>query len=350
MIILCNYYGMCDEKGRCVGHPVKVTKEYGMMLRQLGEVKLIASSCIVHDSDLHMFAEVKELPYNISIVGNSIYKRIVDKIKIMRNIQIALKEKGNIFFYQVDFFFFLYMWVLYKKSDKRKIYCLIYQQSFADGKLEQVLQRIMTYGLNKVDGVIYTQCNRPISHSNIRWIPDYVFDYEKYGPYIKKNKELRAVALGTMNRYKQIEELVLFWKKVDMPLIIVGKFDDFDRYQRVVNMAASNVEIRNELIDYEEYNNLLSTSMFSILPYNMEQYRMRTSGVLLESIYMGAVAVAPKELLEQNNLPGLGYEDISEISSVNFGMAKQVTEKYEMLYTKYGHDAALDAMKYVFER
>ena len=312
-ITMCNYYGMCDSQKEAVGHTVKVTNEYSEILKEKFAVKLAASPCIVKKSDASNFKEITALKFDICVDGNSLKKRIFDKLKLISNIHQIIKKEGVYFFYQVDFFFFFYICYLYKVKKKRKIICLIYHQDFTGGKLSSILQGIYKKALKKIDGVIYTQNGNPIMHPNTMWIPDFFYSDEQYGKYQKIEKKKQAVCVGTMNRYKQLEELVNAFAKIDMPLIIAGRFDDKERFQKLLRDKTENIIIRDEILSYEEYMELMASAQYSILPYDMEQYVNRTSGVLLESIYVGSVPVAPKELLLQNKLPGVGYKSIQDL-------------------------------------
>lgn len=332
-IIMCNYYGMCDLSGEPVGHTVKVTNEYAELLKEKYAVKLAASPCVVKKSNASHFAQVQTLKYDICVNGNGIMKRIHDKIKLLSNIYQIVKGENIYFFYQVDFFFFFYISFLYRVRKNCKIICLIYHQDFTGGKLSGILQSIYRRALKKIDGVIYTQVDQPVSHPNTMWIPDFFYDMEQYAVYQTLEKKRQAVCLGTMNRYKQLEELVDVFAKIDMPLIIAGRFDDKERYEKLVSIKTSNVEIRNEILSYEDYMNLMATSEYSILPYDMEQYVNRTSGVLLESIYVGSIPVAPRQLLTQNKLPGIGYEsmiDLLDEKKLNDNVRKSFDKIYEM--------------------
>lgn len=367
MITMCDYYGMCDENGRCVGHPVKVTMEYGQMLKSLGEeLRLVCSPCIAKDVEGSLFVEIVRLPYDISIVGNSFFKRITDKFKLFKNIKLALKSTGTIFFYQVDFFFFLYLHMFYHKSPDRKIVILIYHQDFTGGRFAGCLKKIYEKALCKIDGVIYTQKGAVVPHSNAAWMPDFIYRADEYEKYQKTFKINRVVCLGTMNRYKQIEELIEVWRglvkdndqgeitrdnepgdddyRFIPELVIAGRFDTKERYETIMKDIPKNVTVRNELLSFEEYMNLLSGSMYSILPYDMEQYKNRTSGVLLESIYCGTIPIAPKGLLEQNKLPGLGYNELSELGELPETAEENLSQEFDKVYKEYGTDYATGIM------
>ena len=312
-IIMCNYYGMCDTNGEAIGHTVKVTNEYSELLKEKYAVKLAASPCIVKKSNTHNFIETKKLKYDISVEGNSFLKRIFDKIKLLSNISQILHKEGIYFFYQVDFFFFFYIRFFYPVKKSRKIICLIYHQDFTGGKLSNILQKTYKSALKKIDGIIYTQNGNPITHPHTVWIPDFFYSDEQYGEYKKLEKKRRVVCVGTMNRYKQLEELINVFARIDIPLIIAGRFDDKQRFKKLLDCKTGNIQIRDNILSYEEYMELIATSQYSILPYNMEQYVNRTSGVLLESIYVGSIPVAPKELLSQNMLPGIGYIEMTDL-------------------------------------
>ncbi len=348
MLIMCDYYGMCDEYGKCVGHSVKVTNEYGRMIKELGvDIKLICSPCIADGADTSLFKDVVKLPNNISIIGNSIGKRISDKLKLFRNIKIALRNEGTIFFYQVDFFFFLYIKLFYKKKPGRRIVILIYHQDFTGGRFAGTLHKIYQSALRKIDGIIYTQKGAEILCDNAVWMPDFVYRNDIYEKYQLRHKNDRVVCLGTINRYKQIEQLIDIWREhKDLPkLIIAGRFDTKERFESVCNDLPDNVTIKDELLKSEEYMTLLSESKYSILPYDMEQYKNRTSGVLLESIYCRVIPIAPRKLLEQNKLPGIGYEDMSEISRFINNDLGQIAEQFRDIYSEYGIEYAKGVLK-----
>lgn len=343
-IVMCNYYGMCDEDNNPVGHAVKVTNEYSEILKEKYAVKLLASPCIAKKSNSLNFKEIHSLKYNISIVGNGIGKRIADKFELFANIHEILKEKGVLFFYQVDFFFFFYILLFYKKRKDRRLVCLIYHQDFTGGKLSRVLQSMYKKALRKIDGVIYTQAEQPVEHPASIWIPDFFYNEEQYAPYQKMEKAERAVCVGTMNRYKQLEKLIEVFAQTELPLVIAGRFDDSERYHKLLSLKTENVEIQNRNLSYEEYLELIATSKYSMLPYDMLQYVNRTSGVLLESIYVGSIPVAPKLLLKQNHLEGIGYEDISQLIGGNGLLNTLHKFDYQDLYDKYGRQNFVNFM------
>lgn len=319
-IVMCGYYGMCDSQGRSVGHTSKVTKEYFELLSQKMEILLKASPSIIKTLDEEVKQKSEKLKYDIIIdTPFTLKKRVLDKFKILYNIYTCIEKTDEqiLFFYQIDFFFFFYIWAFFHRKDK-KIYCLLYHQNFTGGKVEGLLQWIYRKALGKIYGVAYTQKGLQISHNNTLWIPDYFYDEKKYGKYRNMAKQDKVVCLGTMNRYKKLEELVEVFKALPYLLEICGRFDDNERYERLITMKSENVTIVNTVLSEEEYYTKLGQAKYSILPYDMEQYTNRTSGVLLESLYVGSVPIAPRELLEQNELPGYGYLKLEELAKNNW--------------------------------
>lgn len=314
-ILMCGYYGMCDSSGKSVGHTAKVTEEYFELLITRHKVSILGSPSVISSLPDRMYNYCSKLKYDIVIdVPFTFIKRVLDKFKIMYNAHVCCNQKGydTLFFYQVDFFFFFYLWLFYKKK-KQEIYCLIYHQDFTGGKVEGILQWIYNQALKKISGVVYTQRRLEINHPKSLYIPDYFYQEEKYGKYRVLDKKEKVVCLGTMNRYKKIEELVGVFSKINYELEICGKFDDIDRFQNLLELRKENIKINNQVLSIEDYYKKMGEAKYSILPYDMNQYNNRTSGVLLETLYVGSIPIAPKTLLEQNELPGFGYEKMEEV-------------------------------------
>lgn len=316
---------MCDQNNDVVGHTGKVTKEYFELLSRICEVSLTASPCIIKAMRKEKFAKSMELLYDIHVDRPfTLWKRIFDKIKLLKNIHKCLSKQGDdcLFFYQVDFFFFFYISLFYKKH-RKKIYCLIFHQDFAGGKFENILKIFYKHALTKIDGIIYTQKGHPVPHSNICWIPDYMYSDERYLKYQKIEKQEKVVCVGTMNHLKQLEELVEIFREKTYRLEIIGRFDNLLRLKQLKSRASNNIVIEDELLSDREYYSVLASAKFSILPYDMDQYKNRTSGVLLESLYVGSIPIAPEELLNQNGLPGIGYERLFDLKEKDLSVIEE---------------------------
>lgn len=331
-IILIDYYGNCDALGKSVGHSPKVLDEYRELIQGIYEVEAFLPQCIIDEIDCKVFTAVHRLPYQIIEEGNrNILKRVFDKIKLFINTSETLhKADGDIlWFYRTDFFLFLYMF-LHRKYKKSKLLCLVCQQKFAEGKIGNILNYIYQKGLQKFDGVIYTQKGMKPQHNHIFYMPDYYYDSPKYGKYLDIKKEKKVVCLGTMSPYKKLEELVEVFNKNSMPLEIVGKFYDKKRVERLKKNANNNILIQNRILTEEEYYRKLAEALYIILPYDMQQYVGRTSGVLIEALFVQTIPIAPSDLLKENGLKGIGYESLQEL--INFDVFESNEENLpEML-------------------
>lgn len=327
-LTMCGYYGMCDSQNNIVGHIGKVTKEYMELLEEEYKVYLLASPCIYDDIRRQRNIVGEKLEYDILMdVPFTIKKRMADKWKIMRNVWECIHNSNTetLFFYQTDFFFFLYICLFYKKKNK-KIFALVYQQNFTGEKLEGVLNYIYKKALAKLEGVIYTQKNQAILHDKTLYIPDYLYNADYYEKYNATPKEEKVVCLGTMNRYKQLEKLIDVFKDINIPLEIYGRFDDKERVQQLMERKSDNIVICDCVLSTEDYYQKLGKAKYSILPYDMKQYVSRTSGVLLESIYVGSIPIAPKSLLEQNGMVGYGYDALEDVKEFDWNNKQE--EKY----------------------
>lgn len=327
-ILLIDYYGTCSADGKMIGHSCKVLKEYKELIEKEYMVGAALSPCLVREitSDpTNKFEQLISLKYNI-IADDfvSILKRIKDKIKIFYNIHQIFKvyDYDIMWFYRTDFFLLLYFFLFdfRKKNDKEKckIVVLIYQNSFGQGRLGKILNYFYYRGLKKVDGIISTQKGlKELGIPNI-CIPDYYYDIQKYKKYKTCVKINKAVCVGAMTPYKQLLPLVKAFNKNGMLLEIRGFFYDKEQYSRLMKCKKDNIFIEDVVLEEEEYYKTLAEAKYAILPYDMEQYNCRTSGVLQESLFLNTIPVAPIKLLEENGIEGLGYQLMEELGTVDF--------------------------------
>lgn len=329
-IVFIDYCGSCDREGKAVGHSPKVLNEYADLLRDDYRLEAILPLCVHETVKAEMFDRIMNLPYQIVEEGErGILKRVVDKYKLFRNISLANRYSDNkiCWYYRTDFFLFLYYFLHRKPKDKEMI-CLLYQQKFAEGLLGNFFNIIFKKGLSKFDAVIYTQEKMNIPHPKKFYMPDYYYD-EKYEKYKKIPKDNKVVCLGTMNPYKELEKLVDVFNENGIKLEIAGRFLDQQRYLDLQRRAKENIIIENVVLAEDEYYQKLAGAKYSILPYDMKLYVGRTSGVLLETVFVGTIPIAPKRLLEENQIRGIGYELLEEIISMVYIQESDI-ERYSM--------------------
>lgn len=318
-ILLIDYYGMCDKEGQAVGHSPKVLEEYGDLLKDEYEISAAVSPCLLKGIK-GGFAEVYGLKYDICVEnGMSIKNRILDKGKLFSNIIEALKIEGYdlYWFYKTDFFLFFFFCFRKRKREK-KMMAQIYQGSFGSGKLKTILNWFYKKGMLKFDGITYSQIKTPSMHPNMLYFPDYYFDKKKYGQFQTSEKENKVVCLGTMNPYKKLEALIDIFNRNGYLLEIRGYFFDKNFYRDLCSKRKQNIIIEDKVLTEKEYYTALAEAKYTVLPYDMEQYQSRTSGILVESMFLDTIAIAPRQLLQENQIDGIGYENLEELSDAAF--------------------------------
>lgn len=325
-ILLIDYYGMCDEKGRAVGHSPKVLEEYGELLRGEYEISIAVSPCLLSGigETKEIFKETYELRYNIYIKGGmSIIKRSMDKVKLFFNIFNVLKIDGYdvYWFYKTDFFlfFFFFVWNLkrWKVGNQKKFIAQIYQGSFGEGRVQKLLNWCYRKGMSGFDGIIYSQKQMPKLHPNMLYFPDYYYDANKYAKYTGIRKKDKVVCLGMMNAQKELNILIDVFRHNGYPLEIKGYFYDKNFYAELNHDLPPNILLEDKLLTEENYYKTLAEAKYVVLPYDMKVYHCRTSGVLIESLFVDTVAIAPSQLLTENEIDGIGYQDIEELRDVS---------------------------------
>lgn len=327
-VLMVDYYGACDTEGKATGHSPKVAKEYRGLFSEEEQVDIAVSPCIADEVYSAGFSHIFKLPYNIIAADyNRFSKRILDKFKILINIRHVFQISGYdlVWFYRIDFFLLLY--IIFTRKTVYKRICLIYHMGIGRGIIGRLIDWVYNSGLRKFDGVIYTQAKMKIPVEYKFYMPDYLYKKESYGRYATLAKGRKAVCLGAMNPYKKLEELVDVFNECGYPLEIVGHFFDKERAAQLKKKAKKNIYIEDRILDEIEYYEKLGSARYSVLPYDMDQYKNRTSGILLECTFLGVVPVAPEALLQENALPGIGYTSINEI-----GMKIEENLDLKMIY------------------
>lgn len=346
-IILVDYVGICDKDGQAVGHSAKVLLEYSELLREKFSVSAYVAPCIAEAVEGNNFKQYLRLKYNIvSTEKNKVSTRILDKFKELYNIhQVFRKYSGSnnsiLWFYRIDFFLFLYLFLMPVK--KTKIVCLLFQQDFDIGVFGRVLNYIYRRSLRRVDGIIFTSDKFNEDKADTLYMPDYYYDSEKYEKYRSLTKQEKVVCLGTMSYQKELEKLVGAFNKLNYPLEISGVFYQQERYRNLKESASSNILIQNGSLTEDMYYHKLAEAKYAILPYDTKLYKDRTSGVLLESLFVGTIPIAPDSILEANQIPGIGYKTLDEIKSEDFkkghekiysNMEALINDKYDLQQVK----------------
>lgn len=332
-VLLVEHWGACDKYGEPIGHTLKVIEEYSKILEKRFNISVAIPEHMTSKIDSSIYESIHILPYAIrETQPKGLGEKIVDKLKVFSNIKQVrkLKKYDIVWYIRADFFLLFYL-LLCPKRRKQKIYTLIYHNEYNSNLFGRIIHSIHRLAVKKFDGVIYTQKDMKISNDHIFYMPDYLYSEDKYEEYRNLKKEEKAVCLGTINSDKDIEGLVEAFNENGYSLEIAGRFLDEDRFLELKAKAKNNIKIENKILSYEEYYTRMGSAKYSIMPYKMEAYAGRTSGVLQESVFVGSIPIAPKPLLEKNYMPGYGYKDnVYELRKIIWSESENCDKKEQM--------------------
>ena len=317
-ICMVEYQGRCDEALKAVGHSPKVLEEYYGYIKDLDKVSVLAPETILKDASLEIKEKSSTLPHYILMKsGNSFLEKIANKKYMFDNISNALKKSDadTLWFFNVEFYFWLYMAF---HSTKKRIVVTSFIGGFGGGFVGKIKQRIFEKAQKRIALIIGSGKNFEFKNCVSSYIPDYVFQKEKYEKYLSVKKQKRAVVLGTMGSDKQLEQLIAQFSKINYPLLIAGRFYDKDWFEECKRKSTPNITVTDKYISDEEYLKLLSESEYAILPYSREKYGKQTSGVLQEAMFLNTVPVAFGEVLSASNVSGKSIEAYEELTDEFF--------------------------------
>lgn len=314
-IVLIDYLGYVDSNNKPVGHVSKILNEYRHLLEPF-KVKYIVTEPYVKD----YMSVIKTLKFRTQIEKKFsklklIYKNII-KIILIINLVLSTKQK-KMWFINIDYSLFLALSLIPKFLIKPKeIYITIYKSNYRfNNKIADYVMRLsFKMGQKRIKSAIVTNKNIKMYCESI-FMPDYFYNPDKYKSLQDNTKLNQVVCLGVMNSHKQLEELIQLFMGKDINLIVIGHFTDKNRFAKLndIVLKSDNITLRDFQLSIEEYNNIFSSSKFVILPYDMDIYSNRTSGILIEAIFLNVIPIAPDELLNYNSISGIGYKKLSDL-------------------------------------
>lgn len=325
-IVLADYIGNCDEDGKPIGHPVKVLCEYGKLLENDFQVDYILPMNMQGELEVQ---NVRYLPYFLNPNVQSSSKKLINVLKKMWNLikVFRMSKREKIWFCNIDFYLFFYLFLFGKKDSY--VICTMYRQNFGgDGSFGKIKDYVLKKALSKIDLIICSNENLQFPDNRCLFVPDYFYLPEKYEKYLAEEKEDKIVCLGTMGQNKCLKSMLDAFKNIEIKLEVCGKFSDVEQYEQLKMYESQYISINNKYLTEEEYLVRLGKARYCILPYNMALYNERTSGVILEAIFLNTIPITDKRLLIYNKLPGIGYQDFNEIGSL-IGSKKNLDDFYK---------------------
>lgn len=309
MVTIVDYIGYCDLTGEPVGHPVKVINETIELVLPFERILVAASSKHLEKVKNRDKIDTTRLNFSICVFSN---KKILNLVHKWDNLAKAFnKDTGKVWFINVDFSLFLYLFLHPNRNDISVITLCYNPIAHSTGWR----RRIVTSVLKRAFLVVVTNSNfLSFIPGNTIYVPDYYYNDELYEKYKSDSKIEQLVCLGTMGETKKLEELVSAFAHDNKKLIIAGNFSQNQlRFDNLMHKKTSNIDLINKRVSNDEYYHMIANTKYVVLPYDMNLYDERTSGILLETIFLHSVPIAPKELLEYNGIKGIGYDKIDDI-------------------------------------
>mgnify|MGYP001070736629 CR=1 FL=1 len=302
MISLIDTGSVLDDKGEPIGHGLKLLREFPELFEH--DIEILAGKPYVEK----LKNRVRALPCCRKPGAKNA------NFKMLCNYFVSLiLAKGDILIYTYTLEALLWGVALFK--GRRKIVAVtcenwdVYiRKNLSDKPVRNFLVK---RGLNRLDGCIVTTFMYKPKVPYIR-LPDY-FITDELLKYYKEIDKDGCICLGEMRGTKDIEGFLRVMRKTDIRVLIAGRFQSEENYIKARRLQTENIKIENRNLPYDLYMEYLSQYKYVVLPYKMDCYDGRTSGVLLEGIFLGAIPIAPKRLLEQNRIHGLGYNTLSDI-------------------------------------
>lgn len=307
-VLLVEYLGHCDRNNNPIGHPVKVLEEYVYLLKDMCEVSLAAPKNIMCSINLTGIQQYYELPYFFRIDD----ARYTDKVKVLKNIETAIKTTDYDYIWFVNVTPFLFKILTLHFFKRKKVICTVYQQ-----KYELMISNICYKYCEKNIHFTISTLKMGETRNKSLYIPDFVYIKDKYDKYQKMNKKDKVVCLGTVGREKKLEELIEVFNKLNYPLEIIGHFWEKKRAEILMEKADSNIFIEDTYLSEEEYLSKLAEAKYAVLPYDEVKYHNRTSGVLQECIFVDTVPITFDSILKSNMTVGIGINNIKDILDIN---------------------------------
>ena len=335
-ITLVDYIGYCDSKGEVTGHTAKTLQETKEMLSDSYDVSMVVTPPYARFFDNSCIASV--LPYESSPQRQSSkFKKIGLYIKKIRAVRNIVNNESTVWFVNTDFW--LYVGLLFSKKKKgQKIFATNYLDFYSKKNLKNF---IYNCAVKKINCVFHT--NVELKRDKHQYVPDYWFDKRKYDKYFVKEKQKDVYICGEINEGKDIIGAIEAFNANGESLIICGKFASQSTYKEVVTKAQDNIKIRNARLDDSAYYSELAKHEFVLLPYKKENYSNRSSGVVLESIFLGNIVIGPKFLLQQLGIAGIEYESIRDLKNLKISKVKEERKHYikkqnEAITNRYSYE------------
>lgn len=317
VLIDCIGRGWCAN-GIPVGHSLKSLNQYSEILSEEYKVSVVASSSIINNINFEQFDEIIPVPFITNHIEgrNKKFNKLKETCNMLWVLCLILYKKFDlIWFYNVNSLLLLLLLFIPKKNQK-KVICTVYQLDYTAERWGRLKNRVFIKCKKKL-GLIISTVNIKDRTNQMLYIPDYLYKSEYYEKYMSK-KENEVVCLGTVSKSKKIEEVYEVFESNGYRLVINGKFNNREQFEKLHSKKSKNIEIENIYLSEKEYFTKLAKAKFAILPYDEKAYFLRTSGVLQECIFVDTVPIAHRDLLNNSGVLGVEIESIEDLRNYSF--------------------------------
>ncbi|WP_026659361.1 hypothetical protein [Butyrivibrio sp. AC2005] len=323
-VAIAEYINLENENKEPVGHAPKVLEESADLLKNKYNITLFCSESL--SGGLITGYEVIKVKGNFH-KGNKALM-LISRWKNLNKVFSFAKDYDIIWFTNVDWVMYLYLAM--KRKKRPHIMVTLYRDIIDDMKtysssLRRLLGRICMRAVDDVALYIVTNPSLKLFDNQIT-LPDFYYS-EKYEKYKDVKKKEQLVCLGAMRGTKDLEGVVRHFAGTEIKVYIAGDFMDKDEYKSLKDISEDNITIEDRVLPFDEYYSLIAESKYTLLPYKKERYENATSGILLESIFLNSIPIAPEWLLSNNKISGIGYSSISELPITMEGLNK-LAENY----------------------
>ncbi len=307
---IAEYIDLENEKGEAVGHSPKALEESANLLKKHCTLRLICSDALKRNicSDYE----------TVQVIGS--YHKMnkalmfVNRWKNLNRIFDSVRDCNMVWFTNVDWVLFFYL--AFKKGVKTPIVVTLYRDIVSDMKnyrsgIRKLFGKLCLSAMGKIALYVVTNPSLNLFDNQII-LPDFYYS-EKYDGYSDVEKKEHIVCLGAMRGTKDLEGVVKHFNGTDVKVIIAGDFMYKDEYQHLVEIAEGNISIEDKVLPSDKYYRMIAESKYTLLPYKIERYENATSGILLESLFLKSIPIAPKWLLENNNITGIAYDKLNSL-------------------------------------
>lgn len=271
------------SNGKIFGHFEKVAIQYYDILNSKFDVTIMGGSA--YSVDNRKFTQLPCDICKIDFDSASKVRKIINKLKAVINIIAALLSDNEALIFQDCNQSVLYMLLRFYRG-KKKIFLIKYNIETRN-KTDKLLYNLK----NHVAGVI-TNLESVAKHYRFE---NYVIvpDYFPMNPIDAKEKKIYDfVCLGTVIDSKDYEDVTTaISKSKRYTLKIAGYFKDKKRHSKLLKYENERISIEDKYLSDEEYDYLIKSSKYVVLPYKAKGYNNRSSGVVLDSVYKGTPVI-----------------------------------------------------------